>query len=52
MFDKIETLKLKSWCTDINILVEEFRAELRKHFVVVESKARTLINNRWVDDNG
>ena len=50
MFDKIETLKLKSWCTDINIMVEEFRAELQKHFSIVEGKAQNLINKRWVSE--
>lgn len=50
MFDKIETLKLKSWCTDINIIVEEFRVELLKHFAIVESKAQNLINKRWCNE--
>lgn len=47
MLDKVEISRLKMWQNEINMIVAEFRQALIKHFEIVETKSRNLINSKW-----
>ena len=49
--DKIDMMRHESCQLEMKAIVAEFRKALLKHFDVVESNSRRLINSRWGDDN-
>ncbi len=49
--DKLDMCKHEICQKEIIYMVEGFRLALKKHFEVVDSNARRLINERWGDTN-
>jgi len=43
----VNKVKLESWQQELNTIVTSYRTALKRHFEVVEIKAKKLIDGRW-----